>query len=561
MGSNPATPTVSPRDHHRRSRPAGAITARGDERVEEHRRDPEPDPGAARHRGAVRRAEAEPRQGVPGDRRAGPRARASGRARCRARIIDQRVGRAAVLEEAVQDAHPGAYSDGRARARGAQTLGQPEIEITELDDGEPLAFTAEVDVRPEIDAAGARPASTVTVDDVEVADEPTIDEQVDGLRERFATLKAVERPAQDGDFVPIDLAATVDGEEVPGGSATDLSHEVGSDAAPARASTRRSSAHVGGRVRRRSPPTLVAGDFAGRDGRRHGHRPLGQGEGAARARRRLRPAGQRVRHARRAARRPARAAQPGEDASSRAAQARDKVLERAGRGRRRAAAGVAGARRGRVPQARHRRTSSSTPALDLDDYLAVRGQDRGGVRRRAAGAAAESAVQTQLMLDAIADAGGGQRVRRRADRAQIVHQAAARRGGPAGVRRAARRRAGNLPASGRATCAAARRWPPCWSGRTITDASGRTVDLDAPAAAAGRRTSARGRGGRASRPPNSRRRLRPRSGRPRSIRPIGSLTRAACAVSEHPPGGPDRVRRCELGSTSDCSSTTRQEQP
>jgi trigger factor len=65
------------------------------------------------------------------------------------------------------------------------------------------------------------------VDAVEIAD-ADIDEQVNGLRERFATLKSVERPAQDGDYAQLDLRATVDGEEVPGGSATNISHEVGS---------------------------------------------------------------------------------------------------------------------------------------------------------------------------------------------------------------------------------------------------------------------------------------------------------------------------------------------
>ena len=64
-----------------------------------------------------------------------------------ARIIDQRVGRAAVLEEAVQDALPRAYSDA-VRDNELRALGQPEIELTKLEDGETIAFTAEVDVRP-----------------------------------------------------------------------------------------------------------------------------------------------------------------------------------------------------------------------------------------------------------------------------------------------------------------------------------------------------------------------------------------------------------------------------
>jgi trigger factor len=140
-------------------------------------------------------------------------------------VIDQRVGRGAVLNEAVQEAIPQQIL-AAVREHDVKTLGRPEVDITEFNDGEPLKFTAEVDVRPEItipDLSGI----SVTVDDVAIGD-TEIDEQVKGLRERFATLKSVDRPAQDGDYVQLDLIATVDGEEVPGGSATNISHEVGS---------------------------------------------------------------------------------------------------------------------------------------------------------------------------------------------------------------------------------------------------------------------------------------------------------------------------------------------
>ena len=141
-----------------------------------------------------------------------------------ARIIDQRVGRSAVLEEAVNDALPRAYSEA-VRESGVHALGQPEIEVTKLDDGTSLSFTAEVDVRPEITLPSLEGVE-VTVDDIEVT-ESEIDEQLDSLRERFATLTGVERPVETGDYVSIDLTASVDGEEVEGGSATGLSYEVG----------------------------------------------------------------------------------------------------------------------------------------------------------------------------------------------------------------------------------------------------------------------------------------------------------------------------------------------
>jgi trigger factor len=141
-----------------------------------------------------------------------------------ARIIDQRVGRAVVLEEAVNSALPQAYGDA-VRANGVRALGQPDIEVTSLDDGKQLAFTAEVDVRPDIPLP-ALTGMAIEVDDVTVSDEE-VDAELDALRERFATLTGVERAIQSGDYVAIDIVARIDGAEVDGGSASNLSYEVG----------------------------------------------------------------------------------------------------------------------------------------------------------------------------------------------------------------------------------------------------------------------------------------------------------------------------------------------
>jgi trigger factor len=141
-------------------------------------------------------------------------------------VIDQRVGRGAVLNEAVQEAIP-AQIVAAIQEHDVKTLGRPEVEITEFADGQPLKFTAELDVRPEITIPDLA-SLTVTVDELQL-DDSEVDTQLDGLRERFATLKTVERPAQVGDYVQIDLAATVDGVEVEGGSASNISHEVGSE--------------------------------------------------------------------------------------------------------------------------------------------------------------------------------------------------------------------------------------------------------------------------------------------------------------------------------------------
>jgi trigger factor len=141
-----------------------------------------------------------------------------------ARVIDQRVGRAAVLEEAINDALPRVYT-AAAREAAIRPLGQPEIDVTNLDDGQSLSFTAEVDVRPEINLPELD-GLEVSVSDVAVGDDE-VDEQLSGLRDRFGTLKGVERPVQTGDYVSIDLLAMADGAEVEGGSAKGLSYEVG----------------------------------------------------------------------------------------------------------------------------------------------------------------------------------------------------------------------------------------------------------------------------------------------------------------------------------------------
>jgi trigger factor len=176
-----------------------------------------------------------------------------------ARIIDQRVGRAAVLDEAVQDAVPRAYS-AAVQENELRAIGQPEIELTKIDDGESIGFTAEVDIRPEV-TLPAYDGLAVTVDDVDVPD-ADIDEQVAAMRERFAVLKATDRPVADGDYVSIDLKATVDGEEVPGGSTTGLSYEVGTGSMMAGLDEALAGASAGDT--RQFTTELVAGEYAGR---------------------------------------------------------------------------------------------------------------------------------------------------------------------------------------------------------------------------------------------------------------------------------------------------------
>lgn len=142
-------------------------------------------------------------------------------------LIDQRVGRGYVIETAVNDGLNGFYQ-AAVQETGIRPLSRPEVEITEVPDpakkeGQ-LAFTVELDIRPEIDLPEYK-GIEVTVQPVEASDED-IEKAMDELRGRFGTLSPVDRPAKDGDFLTIDLTASVEGEEVD--SAQDLSYQIGS---------------------------------------------------------------------------------------------------------------------------------------------------------------------------------------------------------------------------------------------------------------------------------------------------------------------------------------------
>jgi trigger factor len=140
-------------------------------------------------------------------------------------IIDQRVGRGAVLEQAINDALPDLYAKAVTESE-VRALGQPEVELTQLEDGDMVAFTAEVEIRPEFSMPDLGELS-VTVDNAFVSVDD-VEEYLNSLRERFASLKSVQRAAKAGDFVSIDLSAAIDGKEVEDGQASGISYEVGS---------------------------------------------------------------------------------------------------------------------------------------------------------------------------------------------------------------------------------------------------------------------------------------------------------------------------------------------
>jgi len=141
-------------------------------------------------------------------------------------VIDRHVGREAVLSQAVSDAMPDLYA--KAVAEGdVHALGQPEVEITRIEDGKELAFTVEVDIRPKFELPDLS-SLAVTVDDTLVTPDE-VAERLAMLQDRFASLKGVSRPVEEGDHVSIDLSASVDGKPVEDAQASGLSYPVGSE--------------------------------------------------------------------------------------------------------------------------------------------------------------------------------------------------------------------------------------------------------------------------------------------------------------------------------------------
>ena len=141
-------------------------------------------------------------------------------------LIDQRVGRGTVLNEAINTALPEFYTQA-ARENDVLVVGRPSVDIKELKDNELVKFEVEVDVRPEIKLPDFSKIE-LEVPDVEVT-EKDIEDQIESLRIRFGTLTTIEKDAASGDFVTIDLVAKIEGKEVEGGSANGISYEVGSN--------------------------------------------------------------------------------------------------------------------------------------------------------------------------------------------------------------------------------------------------------------------------------------------------------------------------------------------
>jgi trigger factor len=140
-------------------------------------------------------------------------------------VIDQRFGRGVIIQEAFNDSWQRFYGAALTE-NNLSPLAQPDVEVTKLEDGDLIEFTAEVDVRPEFEL----PDFTTLQAQVDALDVPDtlVESQVDVLRNRFGSRETVERAAADGDIVTISLVARKDGEELADGAADDLEYTIGS---------------------------------------------------------------------------------------------------------------------------------------------------------------------------------------------------------------------------------------------------------------------------------------------------------------------------------------------
>lgn len=143
-------------------------------------------------------------------------------------LIEARVGRGPVLEQVLNDVVPSRYEQALEEHK-LVALGAPTWDLSKVEDGEYIEFVAETDIRPEITVPDFADIS-VEVPAIEVSDEDLVAE-LDRLRSRFASLVEVERAAQEGDFVSVDVVTLEDGEPVEDTASKDLSHEVGSEEA------------------------------------------------------------------------------------------------------------------------------------------------------------------------------------------------------------------------------------------------------------------------------------------------------------------------------------------
>jgi trigger factor len=140
------------------------------------------------------------------------------------KVLVSRLGHKTIRAEVINDVLPKYYEDAIAE-KSIDVINQPEVDITSGEESGPIVFTATVEVRPEVTIAGYN-GLQITVPSP-LASDADIDTQIDKMREQFATLNDVDRPARDGDLVTLNIHGSRDGEPAEGLTADDLVYEVG----------------------------------------------------------------------------------------------------------------------------------------------------------------------------------------------------------------------------------------------------------------------------------------------------------------------------------------------
>ncbi|MDV2432697.1 trigger factor [Corynebacterium tuberculostearicum] len=141
-------------------------------------------------------------------------------------LIDARFGRGPILEQVVNDMLPSRYEQA-VKENDLKVIGQPDVDISKIEDKDFVEFTAEVDIRPEFEVPDFSKIS-VTVPALK-ADEEDVDKALEELAERFGELKDTKRKMKTGDYAIIDITAEIDGEKIEDASTEGLSYRIGDD--------------------------------------------------------------------------------------------------------------------------------------------------------------------------------------------------------------------------------------------------------------------------------------------------------------------------------------------
>lgn len=141
-------------------------------------------------------------------------------------LIDARFGRGPILEQVVNDMLPSRYEQA-VQSEDLKVIGQPDVDISKIEDKDFVEFTAEVDVRPEFEVPDFSEIS-VTVPAIKAGEED-VDKALEDLAERFGELKDTKRKMKTGDYAIIDITAEVDGEKIEEASTEGLSYSIGDD--------------------------------------------------------------------------------------------------------------------------------------------------------------------------------------------------------------------------------------------------------------------------------------------------------------------------------------------